>query len=90
MIAAVWLALAALFAYLSYDARQLSVEPGEIPYEAISGDASGGIAGLSRHEVEERKWWVVRFGERNFMGAHWFWIVAAVACLVGSIWSALA
>ncbi|WP_457422123.1 hypothetical protein [Roseateles sp. P5_E7] len=80
------LILAALFGFLAYDARRLSVDPRDLPYEALSGETTESVAGISRAELDERKGWLVRHGERDYRGAHLLWIILAAVCLVGAVW----
>lgn len=82
--------LAAVFGYLAYDAWQLSVDAGDVTYEVLSGESPDHTAGIPRAELNERKRQLLQSGERNFHGAHWFWVLAMAVCLGSAVWRWLA
>jgi hypothetical protein len=79
-------ALSVICGYLAFDAKRLSVDPRELPYEAITQDRMDELRGLSRTEVEAKKDWQIRHGEIDFRSAWRFWTIISVGCLVGSAW----
>jgi hypothetical protein len=82
---AVWLLiLAAVFAFLAYDAWRLRVSTHDAPY-SIEAEARGEpVAHVPLHEQARRRAWARHHGVGKPGGICWVWLTLAAGCLVGA------